>query len=450
MLFEFVDNEEPLESLELRRKFENFLKEIWANRYFAYSQEIQEDDAAGNFLNYSKQPFLIFDGVNYRTQNYVGFIQYDKQLIEIYPKVFKQSGIHKDEVLRHIFYWFSYCKKLNFPVLENSLDNLNVNDIPELLIWNFADYCFNTISTQPFRQYETVEEPLNTPKGRINFPAYIKNGLSTGNYQNIDCIYEPFLYDNRLNRAIKYVCRLLLNMAKLAETRNKIEEIIFVLDEVEDEPCNVVELDKIVFNRMYEEYAPIKEWCKRVIEQQLYSSSNYNSFQWSLLLPMEYVFEDFIYGFIKRHFNNHFLEIKDQKSNYYLAKGNGEDIFQLRHDILLRRKLENGSDETIIIDTKYKVRSIEDLKDKKRGIASSDMYQMVSYAYRRGCKKVILLYPSGVSSTNQGDEYEIKTDFPNMPEIKIYAYEIPFWDVDSYKNIESRLNKELSRILGID
>ncbi|MBK6989184.1 MAG: hypothetical protein IPH33_13750 [Bacteroidetes bacterium] len=55
-------------------------------------------------------------------------------------------------------------------------------------------------------------------------------------------------------------------------------------------------------------------------------------------------------------------------------------------------------DELLIIDTKYKIRSNDD--GLKAGVSQSDLYQMVSYAIRRNCKNVLLLYPYMESSQN--------------------------------------------------
>jgi 5-methylcytosine-specific restriction enzyme subunit McrC len=442
MLFEYSDNNNLLESHRSRLNLENFLKEIWSKRYFAYAKEL-EDDLEPDGLDLRNQPFLCFDGSHYRTQNFVGFIQFEEQLIEIYPKVFKDASLSTEDILKHIFYWFSHCRKLHFPVLETSLDSLTFESLPELLIWNFADYCFKTLSTQPFSRYEVIEEALYIPRGKINFPAYIKNGLGTGNYHKIDCIHEPFLFDNTLNRGIKYVCRLLMNISTMKETRDRIEEILFILDEVEDISCSSTDFNKIILSPMFSDYEPIKEWCKRLLDQQLYSSSSYNSMQWSLLLPMEYVFEDFIFGFIKHHFSSYY-KIESQKSNYYLADGN---VFQLRHDIFLEHRITR---DIIIVDTKYKLRQGSDITDKKRGVSQADMYQMLSYAYRRGCEKVIMLYPNSSDQLQEDAVFKIATDFENRSEIEIKICDVPFWSGTSIDELKLKLKNRLSIILGIN
>lgn len=439
MLFEYSAFH-PLGKLN-RKKLEPFLQQVWKDRYIAYAAEFLEENTTPEEEK-QYQPFLKFDGNDYRTQNFIGFIQQDGEAIEIYPKVYKKElNISKALVLDHIFYWFSYCSKLYFPILEASLDKRDTDSLPELLIWHFANYTAEVIAAQPYSQYEEVAEALYSPKGRIDFSAYIRNGLTTGNYHHIDCVHEPFLYDNTLNRVIKYVCRLLQNSASLPSTQSLLQQITFQLDEVEDIPCSASDLDTISLNPLFTEYAPIMEWCRRILNQQLYSSDTYDSLQWALLLPMEYVFEDFITGFIRKHFGT-IYKVHSQKSDLHLSQN--PKAFQLQHDILLEHRITG---DRIIIDTKYKPRWDLNKDDVKQGVAQSDMYQMVSYAYRRGCSNVILLYPN--TSENLADEqtFSIPSGLEES-NINITVCDVPFWSNSNHREVEEGLKIALARILN--
>jgi 5-methylcytosine-specific restriction enzyme subunit McrC len=441
-LFEYQDSDVQLNNEAQRIRLEQFLKQLWKNRYCAYGKELESDE---NYhtedLRYRKQPFLRFDGNGFRSQNFIGFIQFENLDIEIYPKVFKSAGMEPAKMLQQVFFWFNYCRKLHFPVLENSLDKMNCDSFPELLIWNFSKHCHSTLIELPFSHYVEKEEALQTVKGRISFPDYIRNGLSTGKYNQIDCIYESFEFDNKLNRSIKHVCRYLHSYTRMQETRDLLKEILFLLDEVTDESCSSTDLDSVVINSIFSDYIPIKEWCKRFLEQQLYSSSSVDSMQWSLLLPMEYVFEDFVAGFMQEEFSSKFT-VEPQRSNFFLTKG---EQFQLRHDILITA--EDGSGQ-FIIDTKYKLRSVDDLTDKKGGVVQADMYQMVSYGHRRGCKRVILLYPNQSDMLNKELQFEIDTAFDPKPEIVVNATEIVFWSTD-FVSLKNEVRNSLTKVLRL-
>ncbi len=102
---------------------------------------------------------------------------------------------------RHLFYWFSYCKKIKFPFNQSFLDTFEIEQFPELIIYLITQQISLVVHSQPYLAYEEVEEALATPRGRISFDRYTKS-VSYGSYHLVDCDHEPFVFDNMLNRVI--------------------------------------------------------------------------------------------------------------------------------------------------------------------------------------------------------------------------------------------------------
>jgi 5-methylcytosine-specific restriction enzyme subunit McrC len=344
-------------------------------------------------------------------------------------------------MLRHIFFWLSHCQKWRFPFCRANLDLSDIDTFPELIINLIARQFFDAVSGQPLMIYQPTEEAMLTPKGTINFNRYITNSISKGNFQNIECDYEPFLFDNKVNRIIKYCARLLMRQAKFSETQRILQEIIFILDEVEDIHCSSADIVNIKLNSFFDEYNLILESCKLILDQQIYSNNSSDLSQWCLLFPMEYIFEDFISGFISQHFSNKWT-VKSQKSEMYLS--DDPKAFKMRHDIFLT----NG-ERKIIVDTKYKLRTFEK-DDKKKGIAQSDMYQMVSYAFRRGCNDVLLLYPNIDEQISKPDLFEIGSGFVGKDKITVTAMNIPFWMEGALdcEKLTTKLRNRLEELLN--
>ena len=441
VLFEYGE----WESIKSKDVLLPMLQDIWKQRLFVDSEsERTEEEIDKRF-----QPFLKFDGNEIRANNFVGFIQNDEEVIEIYPKVFRNSATaidNKELMLKHIFYWFSYCRKWRFPFNQASLDIKDIDEFPELIINLIANQFLEAVSNQPLTMYQQVEEVLQTPRGSINFKRYLNNGFSHGNYQNIDCDYEPFLFDNKVNRIIKYCSRLLLKQTKFYENQRMLQEVIFILDEVDDTPCTIHDIDRTVFNSFFEDYSKIMDSCKLILSQQLYSNNTYDLSQWCLLFPMEYIFEDFFAGFLEDKFQKQW-KVEYQKSDKYLATNeNDRNVFNMQHDIFLTSK-ENQSLK-IIIDTKYKLRDINFKNDLKKGVAQNDLYQMVSYAFKRGCTHILLVYPNLTDSLNFPDNFEITSDFSGIDKIKVTAIEIPFWSLNNFDSINSEMEKQVTEILN--
>lgn len=135
-------------------------------------------------------------------------------------------------------------------------------------------------------------------------------------------------------------------------------------------------------------------------------------------------------------------KVEYQKSNLYLSET--PKAFNLQHDIFLTdRKTHNRA---LIIDAKYKIRGKDFHKDPKKGIEQSDIYQMLSYAYKRGCQEVLLIYPNISEDLNGSDYFKINSGFDSILNINIRAMEIPFWSLNSFSDLEERLKFALQDI----
>jgi 5-methylcytosine-specific restriction enzyme subunit McrC len=85
--------------------------------------------------------------------------------------------------------------------------------------------------------------------------------------------------------------------------------------------------------------------------------------------------------------------------------------------------------------------------DPKKGVLQADLYQMVSYAFRRGCSNVLVLYPNVGEQLCEFDVFEVLSGFPDQATIRIFVAEIPFWSMSSFDNIESALQSRLEILL---
>lgn len=374
----------------------SYLSGVWQNRnrFVESNDELTEEEQQEERLQ--KQRFFDFtiDG-KISARNYVGVVQYDGVRVEVYPKIFADDKTENIKLWQlNMLYWLSYCRKMKFPFSFADVSKLQFDDFLELLIYIFANYTENVISNQPFQAYQTVGEETPYLKGRISFENYTKNNLITGKWQNFFCSYEPFVYNNLFNQIVKYVTKRLLAVSENFLNRERLNEILFVLNDVSDIPCTAEHCDKVKMNPLFADHKHILDLCRLYLSNQVIDLENKESNNFCFLLPMEYIFEDFIFGFIADKWT--VLEIRSQSTDF-LALSHGASVFQIRNDIYIQDKL--------IIDTKYKIRSNDD--GLKAGVAQSDLYQMISYALRRNCKNVLLLYPATENSSGIDTNFSI-------------------------------------------
>jgi 5-methylcytosine-specific restriction enzyme subunit McrC len=174
----------------------------------------------------------------------------------------------------------------------------------------------------------------------------------------------------------------------------------------------------------------------------------------AFLLPMEYVFEDFIYGFIDKEIEG--VNPNGQVSGTYLDEAKN---FGLKPDLIL-----DLGHKKIIADTKYKIVYSDD-KDPKNGISQSDLYQMVAYAVRFGIQEIKLLYPNTVAmDCQQVATIQIKDTLADNKEITITAHQLPIIDntitiatllqhdklLDCFEGLKESLTTKLKQILILE
>jgi len=428
-----------------RKVLNGYLETIW-QEYASMLTSVNNSDSEGLDATQS-QRFLSFDGDLARARNFVGFVQQGELYVEIYPKVFRNLNLTDQAcslIIHHLFWWLTYSEKWRLPVNTSNLDNLECDNLPDLIISLFANEFWRTLNETPLLLYHDEEASMSIPRGRINFSRYINSRLGHGNAHILECDYVPLVYDNKLNRAIKYASQILLKKSRLQQTRRTLEDVLFLLDDVTDEPCTSAILDQVRLNPAFENYRHTIAICRLVLDQQLYNHQIYDQEHWSLLLPMEAIFEDFIAGFLENEFRDTWL-IEPQKGGLALVE-DPVKAFEMRHDMLLTRKSKEA--QQIIIDTKYKLREGDLTAEAKKGVSQADMYQMAAYAMRRGCKCVLLLYPNVAESCKEPNHFKIRSAFDGT-EIHVIAAEVPFWSMTNFGQLPVVLKAKLNELINL-
>ena len=411
-LFEYqnkIDIQDSFEGLE------GFLDEIWNNREknSFYSENGNDKIESQKFLQF------IHKSNKLKSNKYVGVIHYNGNKINLLPKIFfdadKEYSINEvNQIQSHILWWLSYCRKIKFPNYQASLGS-SKSDFFEVLIYLFSKYTRELLNSSIYQQYEEVNRELSFIKGRLNINEYINENLSKGRWHKLNCTYDAFVLDNEFNRIIKYVTTLLFNVTSSQDNKKNLREILFLLDEVSDENATAEQCSRISFNPMFGEFETVRDYCQLFLANSISFDYKNDLKLFAFLLPMEYVFEDFIFGFIDKELEK--ITAKAQRSDTYLDE---EKAFNLKPDLWLKT-----DEKSLIADTKYKI-VYSDEKDPKKGISQTDLYQMLAYAVRFKVDEIILFYPNTIKQSQEEEtELTIKDALADGKEILIRAFQLP-------------------------
>ena len=414
-LFEYRNKEPLTESFE---GLEEFLDDVWKNRektaFYADEEEARvESQRFLQFLHKSKE---------IKSNKYVGVIHFNGEKINLLPKIFFDQNVEYGEseisqMQNHILWWLSYCRKIKFPNYQSALGSLR-SDFFEVLIYLFAKYTRELLSNSIYQQYEEVDKELSFIKGRLNTSEYVRQNLSKGRWHKLNCTYDAFVMDNQFNRIIKFVTNLLFGVSKNSETKKHLREILFILDEVSDEPATAAQCASIQFNPMFNDFETVRDYCHLFLSNSVSFDYKNDLKLFAFLLPMEYVFEDFIFGFIEKELPH--VRAQAQRGDKYLVEGN---LFNLKPDLHI-----TVDGKSVIADTKYKI-VYSDEKDPKKGISQSDLYQMLAYAVRFKVEEILLFYPNSISGgQGKSTELTIKDELAENKEVLIKAFQLPIMD----------------------
>lgn len=395
--------------------FVKYLAGVWQsrNRYVDPPEEVTEEEQQEERIQQQRFFDFTIDG-KISARNYVGVVQFGDTRIEVYPKLFADEHPENTKQWQmNLLYWLSYCRKIQFPFSQSDVSKMSFDDFLEVLIYVFANYTTEVLSNQPFQAYQEIEEETTFLKGRLLFDEYTRNNLVTGRKQYFYCRHAPFAFDNQFNRIVKYIAKRLIGLSRDERNRGKLNELLFLLHDVSDVSCTAMDCEKVKLNPLYNDHGFILELCKLYLSNQVIDMSTEDSRNFCFLIPMEYIFEEFVYGFIADKWPS--LAVKSQSWDY-LALNNGRDVFKIKNDIYIANRL--------IIDTKYKARKVEEWKE---GVSQADIYQMVSYAIKRNCSEVFLLYPTVKGANNNSALFQVHSPMLAKPvDIHVGSIDITF------------------------
>ncbi len=388
----------------------DFLQFNWEQRSAFY-----EDSAVT-----TRQQFLEFTGQQgIKTKNYIGTIVFKGQQLNIFPKIFREdkddtdtSELSLKHLMKNLVCWLEYCTKIDYPYISIASDLDDSSDLRELFITLYIRYVKNTLDRGLFYRYEDQTEDCSSIKGKIDLKDYFTRKLPNGMPNKFSCTFSSFVFDNPLNRIIKYTCKSLMNETS-AGNQKIIRHILMKLNEASDVKCTPSDCNQLRLSKLHKNYSVILSMSKMFLMNKTTTYNVDDTESFCFLFPTEVLFEGFIGGFMQSVLGSD-GKVRLQASELSIIDNivfEGEDLgraFTMRHDILAEYQ-----NNVFVLDTKYKqVRRFKGNHELKQTIISdisqADLYQISTYAAKRGLSDGYLLYPM----------YRYEEDEPSSPKLQ--------------------------------
>ncbi|MGG1664355.1 McrC family protein [Brevibacillus sp. NRS-1366] len=315
--------------------------------------------------------------------NVVGYIQLTNVAIEILPKVNISGDLkHARSMLLHMlersaFLQVSYSHVAHLDISDNNLY--------EIYASLFASLLEKELRSGLQSQYVEHEDNKFILKGSLVIKEQLKNKMQRNN--KVYCKYEEFTANHLLNQILKAAIHVALPNIRNTNTIKKLKKCSLVMAEIELIPVHTDQLKNLRFNRTNQRFEPCLLLAKLFLEQQTTNMASGVQKGYSILFPMEELFEQYIAVMLKRIIPTYKVHIQHRKYRLLLNEQRNTAVYPLLPDVVI----EIDGKEQVVIDTKWK--RIKSGVHRHR-VKREDLFQMYAYANRyEDVSHTILVYP---------------------------------------------------------
>jgi 5-methylcytosine-specific restriction enzyme subunit McrC len=325
--------------------------------------------------------------------NYVGAIGMGGHLqLEILPKIARAS--HEEKSRRLLARMID--EALDLPALESGTALLDEARVPlfEVLIVRFIRLVEQIVTRGLTHAYARVEESSPFLRGRLRVEPYFRKPPTRRHIFEIE--HDLFLPDTPENRVIGECLVILSRLTRVHRTRQQIAELADALSHVPRSREPQRDMAAWGADACNAGYEAIKPWCKLILDgnSPLGSTGKYDTF--SLLFPMEKLFERYVSAHIGRTLNAGW-KTDEQIASRHLVRHREKPWFRLKPDIAVYRTAGGKRQIETLLDVKWKQldASKGDWKSKYH-LSQADFYQLFAYGNRyldQVEADMLLIYP---------------------------------------------------------
>lgn len=358
-----------------------------------------------------------------QVQNYAGVLfTPDGTQIEVLPKVAKKNKSEGAATQSRASLLMMLKTLKSFRHLQTQNAHLAKNNMPllEVFISQFLA-TVNTLIKRGLRSdYVRREDNLTFLKGKLLVTKQVQKNFINKHKFYVE--HDEYIQDRPVNRLIHSALSKVNSYSRSAENQKLARELLFAFSDIPFSKNVKNDFASVNIDRGMNYYEAPIAWTRLILEgfSPLTMQGKSNAF--SLLFPMEAVFESYVAVILSKYLPDG-LSLTTQARSESLVTHNKKKRFLLKPDLLVQyiggeAKCKNHC----VLDTKWKI--VDKNSDKKKyGLSQSDLYQMFAYGhkYLDGAGELFLIYPD-----HDGFDEAIKHsfDFDNDEKLKLWV--VPF------------------------
>jgi 5-methylcytosine-specific restriction enzyme subunit McrC len=320
---------------------------------------------------------LCHNGIQFN--EYVGVIQIGTLLIEVLPKADKtKNNKEQEEKWRSILIdMLKAAGVFNIKTTGSSHLKIKPNNILDLYFELFISEIEYLLHQGLVKQYRKTEGNILALKGSLYFAKHVQKNL-------ISC--EKFYvrhttYD--IHHKIHFILYKTLRVLKQLNTngllQSRIGNLLLHFPEMPDIKVSENTFKNIIYTRKTKSYNNALDIARLILlhyHPDIIKGSNHVL---ALMFDMNKLWEKYIYRMLVRTNSTAFSFSYQNSRKFWEHK-------TIRPDVVITKKYEDGTEETFVIDTKWKVIDARHPSD-------DDLKQMFAYNIYWNAQKSMLLYP---------------------------------------------------------
>jgi 5-methylcytosine-specific restriction enzyme subunit McrC len=331
-----------------------------------------------------------------RAQQIVGVVAAADCSLEILPKVDAEDLNDESETTLRSRLISLLNLSLNLKISDGDVATLarQRHCLLDILIRLFADRLLRETRRGLARQYVRQEDALPELKGQLDVVQQFS--VHAGRIDRLACRFDVLSVDIPLMQVMKACVVFLSKHARHVETKRRLAELRFVLEDVSNVPPRALRWSQIRVDRNNHRWQTLMDMARLFLNQDWQATHHQTNKAEgiSLLFPMNALFESTVAAILRKALAPFGFEVVSQGGfRRCLGEWNSESeiagsLFSTRPDLIVKRHGE----VVAIVDAKWKCIGTN-VEDPKRGITQADVYQMMAYAQLYQCNRLVLLYP---------------------------------------------------------
>lgn len=336
--------------------------------------------------------------------NYVGVIQAGNLTIEVLPKVDKAAttaandnvdALEKTEAATKqqwhgaLLQMLKECRLLQVNHVDYANLNLRSNSILDIYLQLFLTETEKLLHEGLLEKYRQNEGNQTALKGQLLFQKQM--AYNSTHQERSYVRYTEYNRNNIYNQIIYKTLRLIQKLSNSPHLLDKTGKLLLDFPEVSPCTVNAETFSRLAFDRKTVRYTEALLISKMLLLNYRPDITGGTENVMAVLFDMNKLWEEFVYRRLRKEAANSSITVHRQESQDFWKASHLPTAKKIRPDIAIRKGIE-----TIIVDTKWKV--MEDLVP-----GDDDLKQIFVYNLFWNCDKSILLYPSLVPNSGEGN-----------------------------------------------